>query len=547
MYHRPEEVLSGLPFQQRAHSCKRFEILSILWRGKRWPIYGMLFSIGIAALFLSLTTPRYLAISQILINPADSRIIEKGENGIPRQYDAPEIQIETQTHVLTSEILLGRVVDKLLLDQDTDFARSRLDAMMDSIAEKTGFHVSGEEIEPGNRALRALEKMVTSRRQRGTYVVDVQVETFSSEKSVAIARAIVQAYLEDQAAVRSDAAHRVTQALTSRLEELKLRVRDAEERVEGYRVKNDIIEANGTLATEQQFIELNNQLARARARTAEAKAIQSRIPNFSLADPSRNVPARGDLDRALALEQSLENRLDALKREAVRKSQAIVRLRELQRDVDASRGVFESFLLRANEMREQERMDTSNVRVISNATLPGKKIWPPRSVFVLATSLVLGALAGGGIAWGSHLAKEQERPQPTFYQLQFGALRPSWGTQISLNFRPILPTMTAILKIPDTAPHREAPTPGLPVVPESLTPQATPAMFDLKGPSSEMPLPVAPSIFPSVAMRSKDECGTFDAVEETSTTLGRLAGRSRTRSSRATKVPQIETALDETS
>ena len=96
-------------------------------------------------------------------------------------------------------------------------------------------------------------------------MVDVEVETFSSEKSVAIARAIVQAYLEDQAAVRADAAHRVTQALTSRLEELKARVREAEERVEAYRVKNDIIEANGTLATEQQFVELNNQVARARA------------------------------------------------------------------------------------------------------------------------------------------------------------------------------------------------------------------------------------------------------------------------------------------
>ena len=101
------------------------------------------------------------------------------------------------------------------------------------------------------------------------------------------------------------------------------------------------------------------------------------------------------------MEQSLENRLDALKREAVRKSQAIVRLRELQRDVDASRAVFKSFLLRANEMREQERMDTSNVRVISNATFPAEKIWPPRRIFVLATSLVPGrwpeaALLGQG-------------------------------------------------------------------------------------------------------------------------------------------------------
>jgi polysaccharide biosynthesis transport protein len=513
----------------------------------------MLFSVGIAVLIQSLATPRYLAISQLLINPADLRIVEKGKSALPGQYDAPAIQIESQTRVLTSQILLRRVVDKLSLDQDPDFVRSesRLDPAMEFIAERTGFHVSRDEIDPANEALRALEKLVTSRTQRGTYVVDLEVETISPDKSIAIARAIVQAYLDDQAAVRSDAAHRVTQALTSRLDELKVRVREAEERIEEYRVKNDIIEANGTLATEQQFVEINNQLAHSRARTAEARAIQSRIPNFAQCDQSRNLPARGDLDRALAMEQSLENRLGALKREAVRKSQAIVRLRELQRDVDASRAIFQSFLLRANEMRQQEQMDTSNVRVISNATLPAQKIWPPRRIFVIATSLVLGALAGSGIALTSHLTKEQEPPYRTLHHLPLGAPRPAWGAHISLNLRSIPPTMTATLNIPNSAPPPVASIPALPLKSQNLFPQATPAMFEPKGTSSvtevsEMPLSAALSISPGVAMRETKESGRFDVSEPTSMALDRVARRSRARSSRATKVPQIETAMEET-
>jgi polysaccharide biosynthesis transport protein len=500
---------------------KRLKILPVLWSGRRWSIYGMLFSIGIAVLFLSLITPSYLAVSQLLINPADSRAVEMSESPLPEHYDTNALQIESQTHVLTSQMLLRRVVDKLHLDQDHDFIRSRLDAVMELIAQKTGFHMSQDEIEPANKALRTLEKLVTSKRRRGTYVVDVEVVTGSPVKSVTIAGAIVQAYVEDQAAVRSEAAHRVTQALSSRLQELRVRVRDAEERVQEYRLKNDLVEANGMLVAEQQFVELNNQLARARARTAEAQAIQSRIPNFGLGDQPRKVLARGDLDRALAMEQSLENKLEALKSESVRKSQVVIRLRELQRDVDASRAVFQSFLLRENEMRERERMDTSNVRVISNATLPAERIWPPRRTFVISMSLVLGALAGCSITWASHITKKSEPLHSALRHLELGSSK----THIA-----------ATLKVRDSAPLLAA-TPPLPSEPQTMIPQATSKV-------SEMPLSGAPSIYPGIAVREPNRNSSFNANELPSMALDRIARKSRTRSSRATKLSQIETAIE---
>ena len=43
----------------------------------------------------------------------------------------------------------------------------------------------------------------------------------------------------------------------------------------------------------------------------------------------------------------------------------LVTLRELQREVQASRAVYESFLVRARETGEQERIDTNNIQVIS--------------------------------------------------------------------------------------------------------------------------------------------------------------------------------------
>jgi polysaccharide biosynthesis transport protein len=40
--------------------------------------------------------------------------------------------------------------------------------------------------------------------------------------------------------------------------------------------------------------------------------------------------------------------------------------------------VYESFLVRAREIHEQERLDTANVRILSDAQAPQDRSWPPR-------------------------------------------------------------------------------------------------------------------------------------------------------------------------
>ena len=234
-----------------------------------------------------------------------------------------------------------------------------------------------------------------------------------------------------RSAARAETARRVTDSLSARLSELRERVRDAEEQVERYKREHNIVGASGRLVDEQQLTELNNQLGMAKARTAEAKAryeqlqrqqrggadagataeaVQSntigrlREQYATVARQEANLAAelgprhpwvidaraqvrnaqqhiteeltrvaeanRNDYERALANENSLASSLDALKRKAMDTSLAFVKLRELERESEASRAVYESFLGRAREMREQERLDTANVRVLSDAQPP---------------------------------------------------------------------------------------------------------------------------------------------------------------------------------
>lgn len=86
----------------------------------------------------------------------------------------------------------------------------------------------------------------------------------------------------------------------------------------------------------------------------------------------------------------------------------MVRLRELERVVEANRAIYEASLVRTKELNEQEGIDTSNTRVIAEA-LPPNRPTTPRRALVLA-ALIAGLVAGGSLV----LWRRDRRPAPAF-------------------------------------------------------------------------------------------------------------------------------------
>ena len=319
-------------------------------------------------------------------------------------------------------------------------------------------------------ALRLLQRNISAKRTERTYVVDLTVESTDPEKSARIANAIGTAYLEEQANARAEAARRATDSLSARLSEQRERVTHAEEQVELYKAQHNMVDAGGRLVDDQQLTDLNNQLTAARARTAEAKArydlvlqlrrggldqgaipeaIQSstlgllRDQHGTIARQEANLAAelgsrhprviearaqlreaqqqiageinriaeasRIDYERARANETTLTNNLTTLKQRAVDTGLASVKLRELEREAEASRAVYESFLVRTREIREQEHLDTANVRILADAQPPPGRSWPPRRLLILPALLMLGLFGGIAFAYGIELMR---RPRP---------------------------------------------------------------------------------------------------------------------------------------
>ncbi len=292
-----------------------------------------------------------------------------------------------------------------------------------------------------------------------TQVISVSFTSDTPRKAARIANAIADAYLVDQLEAKYEAARRATEWLDSRLQDLREQVKTTEETAELYRAAHGLIDADGSTITEQQLKEINSQLllARAeldgsRAKLQRVKELVSRGSGFDsigevlssevIRDLRREQSElirkeaqlrarygerhpsiieikdeRRDLDRQIQSEVSrivvgLENevavaatRVSSLERSlamttetAGEREQDRVRLRELQREASSNRTLYESFLARFKETRQQEDLQEADARVISEATVPVVKS-SPRTSLNLALALIGSSILGVGIAF----------------------------------------------------------------------------------------------------------------------------------------------------
>jgi polysaccharide biosynthesis transport protein len=417
-------------------------LLAALWRGKATILWTTAASLLIAVMFVLIVPHRYTAVTQILIDPTDLHAVGNELTPTNQANDATVMLVESQVRVLTSDSVLRRVVKAEALDKDPEFVGQ----------------AAGEGTDSTAAALNALKRSIQVKRAERTYVVDVSVTTREPAKSARVANAIADAYLQEQTDVRSDAVRQVSQSLSLRLTELKDRVRAAEDRVEAFKQRNNILGASGQLVNEQQLTEMNNQLSASRARTASAKARLDQVQQVQLsknefgafpeavqsqtitalrsqyAEVMRReaeqmtslgarhpavieiqaeaerlrrmvddevhriaISARTEYESSRANEETITANLEKLKSNAVTTNEAMVTLRELERDVQANRAVYEAFLVRARETGAQERLDTKNIRVISQADIPLRRSFPPSNLLLAVAAILFGVAAGGGI------------------------------------------------------------------------------------------------------------------------------------------------------
>ena len=438
-----------------------FQIAAEIW-SLRWLVILLTLLGGAAGVMMALSTPhKYTAVTEILIDPRDIKVVqnEVTPNGLPS--DATLALIESQISVVYSNDVMQRVIDKADLAADSEF-NGTSKSFFPSLS------LFSSPNDPKTERRRELETLAGLRdalhvsRDPKSFVINLAVTTRNPEKSANLANLVADSFIEQLGMVQSNTARRASDALSSRLAELRQRVVEAERAAEAYKSENRLVGVGGRLVDDDYIVRINDQLAKARGEMTALRVRADQMRNASVDDvvkgtlpeeltsdslsrlrstysdlaqqnatlaatlgprhPRRIASedalrsvrdairqelerivagAQTELARAEQTDQELTAQVNDLKDKQLATSSSFVRLRELEREVDASRAVYEAFLLRARETGEQESMNTANVRVISSANPPLDPSSTSRKITVVAATMggfVLGLGLAGLIA-----------------------------------------------------------------------------------------------------------------------------------------------------
>ncbi|MGF6253660.1 GumC family protein [Ensifer sp. LBL] len=395
---------------------------------------------AVGGVLLALSTPStFVSESKLYVDPREVRLTD---SDLSKQSLATEgilAIVDSQLEVLRSRTVMEKVAASLELEKDAEFA---------------GRMAGGD---ASARVLKNLGEAIQVWRDPKTFIVTIEAKTRDPEKSALIANRLVDMFLGEETAAQSGFFQKTTVALDARIKELKAELDAAEKAVEDYKAANDIVGAGGELIADKQLLSLSDQVAAARNRIAEAKAkadasgkvqlndvltgaypeeisslaltelrkqyaatkaqlsaldasLGPRHPQriavqqaleasrSEIANELRRIAAAAgtELDRAQRTEQDLVQQLAVQKARQIDSSAEFVELRELQRKAAATREIYESFLKRAGETREEEKLTAKNIRVISKAEPALQAKGPSRKIIVIAATMA-GFFAGLGL------------------------------------------------------------------------------------------------------------------------------------------------------
>lgn len=428
---------------------------------RRWliaAIFGFVLTIALIGTFLS--APIYTAKAQLEINREQKNITSV--EGLDGAIDARDQEFyETQYALLKAQTLAERVVQKLNLGNSEKFAEAfgRELYTPDASLGVDSRTVSKERL---HRASNVLLENLEINPIRSSRLVDVQFDSRSPELSAQLANAWVEEFIalsmDRQFASTADA----RKFLEERLGELKSRLEQSEREVVNFASIKDIValdtvrDSEGRTFTQRTLASadleaLNQALATARAeritaqsrtggnanasvealnnpalsqmraKRAEAAAVYAQLmvryePDYPEAKTVREEIAALDsaiavetariggsrkqtFTEALARENELKIKVDALKVELDRQRQDSIQYNTYQREADTNRQLYDALLQRYKEIGVAGTVGISNVSIVDFAEVP-RNPSSPNLLLNVALALIAGLVIAASTVFG---------------------------------------------------------------------------------------------------------------------------------------------------
>ncbi|MHA6326435.1 GumC family protein [Roseivivax sp. CAU 1753] len=418
------------------------ELVGTLWRGKWLLILFAFVAVLLGGAYAYLVAvPKFSASTTLAIKLQTRPIVDI--EAVVSGVSADEESINTELEIIKSRKLLSELVYELNLLQDPEFNADLRPAPAVSLSpikkairdllggnNATGFSIAEDE-RILNGTIDNLRGTISANAQRNTYVYYISARTGDPVKSQKLANTLAELYIRDQLNSKFEATESAVTWLSERVTELERELLKREDELQAVRTETDLISPEALEGLNRQLIEIRNRLSetRAQAIVSEQKiygyrkslddnqftdiAEAFRDPTLNRLLPGTLTGDNDDIDlfvsRAnllIAREQANLDRLQSqatslaasLKRQEedlVKQSEDLAQLERLDREIQSTRTLYETFLTRLKEASVQRGLQQADSRVLSEAT-PGIYVEPRKSI-ILVMSCFLGLLLGATI------------------------------------------------------------------------------------------------------------------------------------------------------
>jgi succinoglycan biosynthesis transport protein ExoP len=335
-------------------------------------------------------------------------------------------------------------------------AYERLSAREEPQTPKTPEELNADELE--GVIVHVLDSLVVINDGR-SYIIKIRYESEDPALSARIANTYADLYLAQQLETKFDATKRATTWLDEHLSKLRDKVVESDQAAQNFREQHQLTATKGATITAQQLTEINSQLILASADRAQKEAnlrqIQEMLKSSGGADAAAQVLAspviqqlkaqqtelrrkeaelstrykplhpeminihaqindlnkkiqeegnnivhsmQNDVNAARTREASLRESLQSLQKSTGTQNQDEVTLRQLERESEANRTLYENFLSRFKQTSAQEDMQQADAHIVAVAQVPTVPTFP-RKGMLTGLAFTLALMAGIALAF----------------------------------------------------------------------------------------------------------------------------------------------------
>lgn len=284
---------------------------------------------------------------------------------------------------------------------------------------------------------------------RGTFALEIQYTSTNPQKAALIANTLADTYIELRLERKFKTAKKMTDWLDKRLTELRQQVRASEEAVVSYKKKFGITEGTKSALSTEEITQINAQLINSKTKEAEIEARLKQLRNLSsnpnnienattvlespfiqelkknealLSQELSELQTRyGDkhpriiklkaeikdqqqqmrleiakvikgvsyeLDIARSQVMALEEQMHKSSGEKFIENEAMIKLRELEREAASNQLIFDTFLETYKKTDRQEELQDAEARIISYAIEPQAPTFPNKMLMMSLATIV---------------------------------------------------------------------------------------------------------------------------------------------------------------